>query len=329
MKKALITGIAGFAGSHLAELLLSEKFDVYGFYHPQHSTENLRSIKDSINLIDCDILKAKSTQEKVLKINPDFVFHLAAFSSPPKSFENPAETLNNNIVGQINLLEALVKIKSKAKILIIGSSDEYGIVEEKYLPVNEETPLAPLSPYAVSKIAQDMLGLQYFLHNKLNIVRIRPFNHIGPRQSLDFVVPSFASQIAQVEKKGKGVMKVGNLESSKDFTDVRDMVSAYLLALEKGKVGEVYNIGSGKAVKIKEILDILISLSTATIEVKQEKSRVRSTDFKTVYADYSKFKKDTGWQPRTPLLKTLSDTIEYERIKLEARNSKSETNPNV
>ena len=316
MKKALITGIAGFAGSHLAEYLYSQKFTVFGFFLSNHSLANLSHLKGKINLIECDLLDSKKIEKNVRLTNPDYVFHLAAFSSPKDSFKNPKETLKNNIFGQINLLEALAKIKSNAKILIVGSADEYGQVDSKYLPIKEKTPLSPISPYAVSKVAQDMLGLQFFLHYGLQIVRVRPFNHIGPRQSLSFVVPSFAAQIAELEKKGGGIIKVGNLENSRDFTDVRDMVRAYWLALEKGKYGEVYNVGLGKALKIADILKMMIGLSKVKIIVKKDTKRIPPQDIETIYCNYSKFKKTTGWQPQIPKIQTLSDTIEYERAKL-------------
>lgn len=314
MKKALITGIAGFVGSHLSEHLISRKIQVSGFYHPHHSTQNLLHLKNKINLIPCDILDKLQVEKGLNKINPDYIFHLAAFSSPSQSFTNPAQTLQNNIFGQLNLLESLVKSKSKAKILIVGSADEYGQVEKKNLPIKEETPLSPNSPYAVSKVVQDLLGYQFFTSYGLNIIRVRPFNHIGPRQPSMFVVPSFISQIASLEKIGGGVIKVGNLESARDFTDVRDVVRAYLLALEKGKKGEVYNIGSGKAVKIKDILEIIFSLSPAKITIEKDKKLFRPTE--SSYLDYSKFKKQTGWEPEIPIKTTLSDTINYERSKV-------------
>jgi len=316
MKKALITGVAGFAGSHLSEFLLSQKISVFGFFHPDHSTNNVQHLKNRIDLIACDLLDKKNVRAKTALVNPDFVFHLAAFSSPANSFKNPKETLINNILSQLNLLEALLKIKSKAKILIVGSADEYGDIDQKYLPADEKTPLAPTSPYSVSKVAQDMLGLQFFLQYKLQIVRVRPFNHIGPRQSKAFVVPSFASQIAEIEKQGQGIINVGNLEAWRDFTDVRDMVRAYLLALQKGVAGDVYNIGSGKATKIADILKTLISLSKAKIKVRKDKSLFRPVDLKKIYCNFSKFQAQTGWKPKIPLLKTLSDTIEYERQRL-------------
>lgn len=316
MKKALITGVAGFAGSHLSEYLISKKIKVIGFFHPDHSAENIKYLKDKLELIPCDILNASQVEKEVARTGPDYVFHLAAFSSPPASLQIPKETLENNIFGQINLLDALVKINSHAKILVIGSADEYGSVKKSDLPVDEDQPLAPGSPYAVSKVAQDMLGRQYFLESGLNIVRVRPSNHIGPRQSQAFVVPAFASQIASIEKQGTGTMKVGNLESSRDFTDVRDMVRAYLLALDRGKMGEVYNIGSGHAVKIEKILKTLLSFSKASIKIESDRGLTRSTEV--FYCDFAKFKKQTGWQPAIPLQATLSDTINYERSKLES-----------
>ncbi|MEX2028240.1 MAG: GDP-mannose 4,6-dehydratase [Candidatus Curtissbacteria bacterium] len=313
MKKALVTGVAGFVGSHLSEYLISQKIKVVGFFHPDHSVENIKYIKNKLELIPCDILDAREVEKEIARIAPDYVFHLAAFSSPPASLQIPKETLENNIFGQINLLDALVKINSHAKILVVGSADEYGSVKKSDLPVGEDQPLAPGSPYAVSKVAQDLLGLQYYLSSGLNIVRVRPSNHIGPRQSQAFVVPAFASQIAALEKQGQGTIRVGNLKSSRDFTDVRDMVRAYLLALDRGQVGEVYNIGSGHAVKIEKILKLLLSFTKAQIKIESDRGLTRPTEV--FYYDFSKFKKHTGWQPVVPLEVTLSDTINYERSK--------------
>lgn len=314
MKKALITGVAGFAGSHLSQYLISQNINVTGFFHPKHPIQNIDVLKGKVNLVACNVLQKKDIEEKIKKIKPDYVFHLAAFSSPSQSFNNPKETLKNNIFGQVNLLEALVKIKSKTKILIIGSADEYGEVPKEHLPIKEVSPLSPASPYGVSKVAQDLLGYQFYLNYNLNIVRVRPFNHIGPRQAPIFVVSSFASQIANLEKNGGGIMKVGNLASSRDFTDVRDMVKAYLLAVEIGKRGDVYNIGSGHPVKIGQILKIMLAQSSAKIKVQEDPQLLRPTEI--FYCDYSKFKKQTNWQPKIPLETTLSDTINYEREKL-------------
>lgn len=316
MKSALITGIAGFVGSHLAEYLLSENVKVAGFYHPEHSTDNIAAIKKNLQLFSVNILKASEVKKALNAINPDYVFHLAASSSPAQSFQEPVQTLENNVIGQINLLDSLKNAKSKAKILIVGSAEEYGQVEEKDLPLKEDAPLMPVSPYAVSKVAQDFLGLQYFLHDGLNVVMVRPFNHIGPRQSAAFVVPALASQIASIEKNGGGEIKVGNLDSFRDFTDVRDIAAAYKLALDKGEIGQVYNIGSGEPVKIKNVLKILLSMSKVNIRVTIDKKRFAAIEIKSFYADYSKFHAKTGWKPRIPLHTTLFDTIEFERSKV-------------
>ena len=312
MKKALITGVAGFAGSHLARYLLTQKITVYGLFHPEHTTTNVDEIRSRINLIPCNLLKKRDLEKTILNIDPDYVFNLAAYSSPAQSFKSPAKTIQNNINTQLNLLESLVKLRSKAKILIVGSSDEYG-QPKNLISLDEKTPLAPISPYAVSKVAQDLLGYQFFVSEKLRIIRVRPFNHIGPGQSKAFVIPSFAGQIASLEKKGGGTIKVGNLETWRDFTDVRDMVRAYILALEKGKPGEVYNIGSGKPVRIADILEKLISLSNVRIKIQQDRELFRPVEIQKIYCDFSKFNKQTGWKPQIPISKTLSDTIEYER----------------
>lgn len=313
---ALITGITGFAGSHLADLLISRNIAVYGFYHPDHPTANIDHIKNKIKLVPANLLDTQQINLEVKELDLDYVFHLAASSSPSLSFQNPWETFENNLKSQINLLDALNEIHSKAKILIIGSAEEYGLVNKEDLPLDENSALRPPSPYAVSKIAQDFLGYEYFVHHKMHIVRVRPFNHIGPRQSHGFVVAAFASQIAQIEKATYGEIKVGNLNSYRDFTDVRDMVRAYLLALEKGKAGEVYNIGSGKLIKIAEVLDMLIAKSPAKIKVVVDKSRFAPVEIEAFSCNYSKFHKATGWEPKIPLDTTLSDTIGYERQKL-------------
>ena len=283
MKKALITGIGGFVGSHLTDYLLSQKVRVEGFIHPKHRVQEGLVTKRGVKLITCDLLDKNKVVGTLAKTNYYYVFHLAAFSSPAASFDNSEETLKNNIFCQLNLLETLTNVKSEAKILIVGSSEEYGNIDSKYLPVNEDAPLAPVSPYAVSKVAQDMLGYQFFLNKNLNIVRVRPFNHIGPGQSHAFVVSSFASKIAELEKKGGGTMSVGNLATFRDFTDVRDIVRAYFLALVKGELGEVYNIGSGKAYKIADILKKLVSFSDSEIKVVFDKKLLRQAEIEKIF----------------------------------------------
>ncbi len=314
MTKILITGAAGFAGGFLVEHLLSLKnFDIVGTYL---SDDQLKFAvrKDEVKFEKLDLLDASSTAKIVKQTKPDYIFHLAALTSPRESFENPALTITNNTTAQVNLLEAVRSSDIDAKILIISSADVYGLVDKKDLPIDEDTPLRPVNPYAVSKIAQDFLGLQYFLSYGLKIVRVRPFNHIGPRQSARFVVASFAKQIAEIEKGSKTpVISVGNLSSKRDFTDVRDMVRAYLLAMEKGKAGEVYNIGSGESYRIKEILDMLLSLSSKKITIEVDSTKLRSKDEPELVCDNSYFSKQTGWAPKIDIKETLRDTLDYWR----------------
>lgn len=286
--RVLVTGAHGFAGSHLLELLQSKKYDVYAPHF--------------------DLLNATDVTANIGRKQFEGVIHLAAIAQAGASFNSPGKILRNNILAELNLLEALRAQHSKARILILGSADEYGRGSDE--PVHEDTPLLPISPYAVSKIGQDFLALQYHLAYGMNIIRVRPFNHIGERQALGFVVPDFAKQIVEIEKTGKpGVIHVGNLEPTRDFTDVKDMVRAYELALLKGVAGEVYNIGSGKGIKIRDLLDTLIRLSTAKITINVDQSRMRPDEPKLV-CDPSKFQKLTGWKAHIPLEETLERVLE-------------------
>jgi GDP-4-dehydro-6-deoxy-D-mannose reductase len=316
MKKALITGITGFAGSYLAQHLIStNKYSVTGTYLFDKSLGNIESIKENVTLIKADLSDEKKVYEIIENISPDMVFHLAALTSPAESFKNPIATLNNNISLQVNILEAIRKYNLfNTKILITSSADVYGRVAKENLPIDEETPLMPTNPYSVSKIAQDFLGLSYFLAYKLKVIRVRPFNHIGPRQAPNFVVPSFAKQIAEIEKdKREPYLSVGNLEAKRDFTDVKDMARAYLLAIEKGEDGEVYNIGSGTSYKISDVLNKLISMSSAKIEIRKDKALFRPSDDPELVCDNSKFSKITGWEPRIAIDTTLKETLDYWR----------------
>jgi GDP-4-dehydro-6-deoxy-D-mannose reductase len=316
MKKVLITGITGFAGSYLAQHLLSfNKYDISGTYQLEKSLGNVESIKNKLNLIKADLSEEKNVFKIIQDTSPEIIFHLAALTSPSGSFNNPTQTLTNNISLQVNLLEGVRKLKLlNTKILIISSADIYGQVKKEDLPINEDTPLMPTSPYSVSKIAQDYLGLTYFLSYNLKIVRVRPFNHIGPKQSAHFVVSSFAKQIAEIEKgKREPVLRVGNLEAKRDFTNVKDMVRAYVLAIEKGKYGEVYNIGSGTSYKISDILNKLVSMSSSKIEIEKDKTLFRPNDNPDLVCDAGKFIRLTGWEPQISIEKTLKDTLDYWR----------------
>lgn len=313
MKKAFITGISGFAGSYLASYLLEKGFEVSGTYLFEDSLKLLPD-RDRLSLHKVNLLDEDRISD-VLKIEkPGYIFHLAALTSPKKSFENPKDTFINNISAQLNLFQGVKKHSlEQAKILIISSAEVYGLVSRENLPIDEDTPLNPTNPYAVSKLTQDFLGLQYYLSNKLRVVRVRPFNHVGPRQAPTFVVSAFAKRIVEIEKGKQETMKVGNLRSKRDFTDVRDMVKAYLLALEKGKEGEVYNIGSAKSYEISKILEIMKGLAKMEIKIEQDPALRMPADNPELVCDYSKFNKLTSWIPEIPIEQTIKDTLDYWR----------------
>ncbi|OIN97950.1 GDP-mannose 4,6-dehydratase [Candidatus Desantisbacteria bacterium CG1_02_38_46] len=316
--RVLITGISGFVGSHLAEFLLANGAEVYGSIRWRSQTENIDHLKEKLKLIDCDIRDASSVEKVIRESKPDLIYHLAAQSFVPTSWNAPSETLVTNIIGELNIFEAVRHLQIAPKIHITGSSEEYGLVYENELPIRETNPLRPLSPYGVSKVAQDLLGWQYFQSYKLNIVRTRAFNHTGPRRGEVFVTSNFSKQIAMIEKGlQEPVMMVGNLEARRDFSDVRDVVRAYWLALEKGEVGEVYNICSGKTRKIQEVLDILFGMTKSKIEIKQDPARIRPSDVTVLQGDSTKFRTKTGWNPEIPFEKTLEDLLNYWRKKLE------------
>jgi len=316
-KVALITGITGFVGSHMAELLLKEGFEVHGLCRWRSRTENIDHIKEKIHLVEGDLLDVHSLQKLLMDVRPSYIFHLAAQSFVPASWTSPAVTLEINIVGSCNLFEAVRTVKIEPLIQIACSSEEYGLVKPEEVPIKETNPLRPLSPYGVSKLAMDYLGYQYFKSYNMRIVRTRGFNHTGPRRGEVFAESSFAKQIAEIEKGiKKPIILVGNLDAQRDYTDVRDMVLGYLLALEKGESGEVYNICSGKAIKIREVLEILLSFSKVKVEIKQDPARMRPSDVPILLGDNSKFAKKTGWKPQIPFEKTMEDLLNYWREKV-------------
>lgn len=314
--RVLITGITGFVGSHLAEYALSrEGVEVFGTVRWRSRMDNIEHILDKIHLFDCDLRDASAVRKTLQEVRPDYIFHLAAQSYVPTSWKAPAETLTTNIISQVNILEAMRELGlEETRIHVAGSSEEYGLVREEETPITEENPLRPLSPYAVSKVAQDMLAYQYHRSYGIHAVRTRAFNHTGPRRGHVFVTSDFTRQVALIEKgKKEPVIEVGNLEARRDFSDVRDIVRAYWLSLEKGEPGEVYNIGSGKAVTIRELLDLILSMTEAEIEVRQDPTRMRPSDVMLLVADYSKFHRATGWKPEIPFEKTVRDLLDYWR----------------
>ncbi|MEO0161394.1 MAG: GDP-mannose 4,6-dehydratase [candidate division WOR-3 bacterium] len=315
--KALITGISGFAGSHLAEYLLSQNIEVVGTIKWRSRLENIEHILDKIKLFECDIRDATAVKYVLSETRPDYIFHLAAQSYVPFSWRAPAETLTTNVLGELNIFEGVRELKIDPFIHIAGSSEEYGLVHPQEVPIKETNPLRPLSPYAVSKVAQDLLGFQYYKSYGLKIVRTRAFNHTGPRRGEVFVSSNFARQLIEIEKKKrKPIIYVGNLEAVRDFSDVRDVVRGYYLALKKGTPGEVYNIASGKGIKIKELLDKMIALVNLDLEIVPDPARMRPSDVELLIGSYEKFHVATGWEPSIPLEQTLKDLLDYWRSRI-------------
>jgi GDP-4-dehydro-6-deoxy-D-mannose reductase len=308
--RALITGANGFAGSHLAEYLL-EHTDVAPYGLGLGSQDHIVHLKGKLIFSETDLCDPEQVREVLAKVRPDLVFHLAAQAYVGVSWKDPWGTLANNIHAQLNVLQGMVDLSLPARVMVVGSNEEYGLVRSDELPVKETNPLRPDNPYGVSKIGQDMLGLQYYNSYGLHVVRVRPFNHIGPRQSDQFVAPAFARQIAEAELGlREPVIRVGNLSSQRDFADVRDVVRAYYLILTRGQAGEVYNIGSGEPRLISDLLDTLLQFSKLDIKVEQDQSRLRPSDVPIIYCDPIKLKECTGWQPTISFEQSLYDVLE-------------------
>ena len=316
MQRVLITGITGFAGSHLAEHFLADRpgVEVFGTYRWRSRRENIEGIEGKVRLLECDLSDMTAVRNALETSRPDAIYHLAAQSFVPSSWVSPLQTLTDNIAGQTNIFEAVRSLGLDPAIQIACSSEEYGLVLPDEVPIKETNPLRPLSPYAVSKVAQDFLGYQYFMSYGIRAIRTRGFNHTGPRRGEVFVTSNFAKQVATIEAgKAPAVIKVGNLDAVRDFTDVRDMVRGYVLATEKGKPGEVYNLASGKAITIRAMLDKLIALAKVEVKVETDPARLRPSDVEVLIGDYSKFHADTGWEPKIPFDQTLEDLLNYWR----------------
>jgi GDP-4-dehydro-6-deoxy-D-mannose reductase len=305
--KALITGINGFVGKYLSKYLIEKGYDVYGTV----IEDNIQM--DDIKIYKMNLLDKEEVAETIRKIKPDQVYHLAGQSAVGLSWNNPTLTININVNGTINLLDSIREENLDVKVLIIGSSDQYGPIKPENCPINEEHELNPSSPYAISKVTQENVAKLYVKAYGMKIIMVRAFNHIGPMQSKNFVVSDFASRIVDIEFGKQSIMKVGNLEAYRDFTDVRDIVRGYNMLMERAHIGEIYNIGSGKAIKIQDVLDTLISLSKKYIKVEIDKDKLRPSDVPIVECDNSKIKSHIGWQPQLDIRETLKDTLDYWR----------------
>ncbi len=313
MKKALIIGASGFVGGYLARHLLDEcNMEVYVTKLPYQHIED-----EGVKKYDLDILEKEEIVSLLFEIRPDYIFHLAAQSSVGTAWKNPGLTIDINIKGSVNVMDAVRELYYKPRVLLIGSGEEYGHIKADEIPIGEDTMLRPGNIYAATKVCQNMIGSIYAQAYDLEVMMVRAFNHIGPTQAPIFVVSDFCKQVAEIEKGMRDpVMYVGNLDSMRDFTDVRDVVRAYTLLMETGKPGETYNVGSGHAVTIREILDIIISLSDKVIKVEIDPNKIRPVDVPIIEADISKIKELTGWEPIIPLHQTVKETLNYWRERM-------------
>jgi len=321
--RVLITGITGFVGSHMAEFALAQGAQVFGSNLWRSTTENVDHLRARITLIESDLRDFPSVRRLVEQSEPTHVVHLAAQSFVGASWQTPAETLSTNILSQVNLLEAIRALELAPRFICVGSSEEYGMVYGDELPIRETNPLRPLSPYAVSKVTQDLMGYQYFKSYGLPIIRTRAFGHEGPRRGEVFVTSSFAKQVAEIEAGlREPVVQVGDLKPRRDYSDVRDIVRGYWLLLERGEPGEVYNLCSGRSWSIQQVLDFLLDRARVKgIAVRVDPERLRPSDVMILEGDPSKIEKAVGWKVAIPFEQTLEELLDYwrERVRPAAR----------
>ncbi|MEZ4520959.1 MAG: GDP-mannose 4,6-dehydratase [Thermomicrobiales bacterium] len=306
---ALVTGAAGFVGRHLVSLLeTATNWDVVGL------SRSASRISQRTISIRCDLRDGEHVARVLDHYRPSVIFHLAAQSYVPKALADPAGTLSNNILGQVNLMEGLIASDLSPRVLIASSSEIYGAVEPADLPVTEDAPFRPGNPYAVSKATQDLLGYQYWSSSGMDIVRARAFNHSGPGQSERFVLSGFARQVAEAETgKVEPTILAGNLDAERDFLDVRDVVQAYLRIVDEGEPGDVYNVSSGIPRRVGDLLATLMEMSSVSLSTRSDPARMRPSDVPTIYGDSTKLKSRTGWAPTFSIDQTLQDTLDYWR----------------
>jgi len=315
--KVLVTGASGFVGRHFVEFLRSAQPHVEVFGLARHPVPG-------VTFIEADLEHAASVDAVFKTLQPDRIVHLAAQSSPQHSWTDPERTFSTNVLGLLNLLESVRRRSLDPLVLVVGSGEEYGLVAGHELPLREEAPLRPLSPYAVSKVAQSFLALQYTLSRRVRTIRTRTFNHTGPGRGAAFAESSFARQICEIEAGRQApVIEVGNLEAVRDFCDVRDVVVAYWLLLERAQPGEVYNVCSGRGVRLREVLERLIALSGLRVELRVDPQRLRPSDIPALVGDPARIETATGWQRAQALDATLRDLLEYWRARAAAGDTEN------
>ncbi len=309
MKKGLVIGAAGFVGNYLINEMKDNGMEVYATKLPHEQLENPHA-----KVYDLDIMDKDAIVALLFEVRPDYIFHLAAQSSVGLAWKNPGLTVDVNIKGSLNVMDAIRELFYKPRVLLIGSGEEYGHIRPGETPISEENLLRPGNIYAATKACQNMIGNIYSRAYDMELMMVRAFNHIGPGQAPMFVVSDFCKQVAEIEKGlREPVMKVGNLAAKRDFTDVRDVVKSYVKLAPVGVPGETYNVGSGHAQAIQEILDLIVSLSNVKIQVEIDPNKLRPVDVPIIEADITKIKELTGWEPQIPLRQTIQETLDYWR----------------
>lgn len=306
--RVLITGVSGFVGQHLAHHLLASQPDIT--LHGTVLFEPSTQLDSAITQHTLDLCDSRATHALIEQVQPEQVYHIAAMAAVGRSFDAAWETIENNTRAQLTVLQACLQLPTRPRMLVVSSGEIYGPAKRETLPATEDNMLLPTSPYSVSKITQDMLGLQYFLSHQMPVIRVRPFNHMGPGQSEGFVAPDFAMQIARIEAgKQPPRMNVGNLDAERDFLDVRDVVRAYRLVMAHGAAGAVYNVASGVTHTIRELLDTLLGFSAIPVEVGTDPQRMRPATVPILWGDSSRLRSLTGWEPQIPFSQTLLDVL--------------------
>lgn len=322
-KKTLITGISGSGGSYLAEYIVENhpETKVCGIsrWHSTTSNKNLESISNKIEIYEADLNDLSSVTRVLEKEQPDCIFHLASHANVRACFDSPIAVLNNNIIGTANLFESIRLSKINPMIQLCSSSEVYGQVDPKNVPIKEDCPLNPSSPYAVSKLAQDFLGYTYFKNYDMKVIRTRMFSYLNPRRS-DLFATSFAKQVARIEQGLQEELLHGNLDSTRTIIDVRDAMKSYWVAVERGKPGEIYNIGGEKIIKVGEFLDILKKLAKCEIPSRVNPDLLRPTDVTLQIPDTTKFRKETGWRPKYSFEESVDFLLKYCREEVKNGN---------
>ncbi|MBI5428712.1 MAG: GDP-mannose 4,6-dehydratase [Nitrospinae bacterium] len=309
--RSLITGVNGFAGSHLADLLLAGNEEVAGVARDPGKDGNIRHVRDRVRVVAGDVRDAGRLKQILRDVRPDRIYHLASVTFLPAVSGDWRAAFETVFFGTQNLLEAVKETRPDARVLWVGSSEEYGLPPPEELPVRETCPLRPISLYGAGKAAAEALVHSYVQRDTLDVVLARPFNHIGPRQDGRFACASFARQVAAISAGTPPVLKVGNLQAQRDFTDARDTVRAYRALMEFGKSGEVYNVCSGQSLSVQSLLDGLLKLIGVAVKVEIDPERYRPEAPSKFYGDYSRLNRDTGWRPEISLETTLRDLLRY------------------